>query len=198
MQSALSEIEAKSDLRSIRQTMERSTRYSNFAGLSGVSGGLIALIGMVGQTRQNDAGWPFIVHWSTVIGAALLVDYIWTRRRVRTMDKAVVRRLAQRMAAVALPGLLAGLAVTLAFVAKGRAMELFPYWMLFYGVAMSAVALMMPKEVTWLARSFMILGVAALALQCNGWRGAGWIGFAFSFGLLHIAYGIYVGVREGW
>jgi hypothetical protein len=198
MQSALSEAEALSDLRQIRRTMERSSRYSNFAGLSGLAGGVISLIGLVTETRLNNQGWPFIGHWATVIAAALIFDFFWTRRRVRTEDKAVVLRLVRRMAVAALPGLIAGLAVTLSFVSLGRASELYPYWMLSYGVAMSSVALMSPPEVSWLARSFLVLGTITLALQTAGFRAASMVGFAISFGLLHILYGVYVGAREGW
>ena len=198
MQSSLTHEEAVEDLHVIRRTMERSTRYSNFAGLSGVAGGLIATAGLLTETRRNNAGTPFVIHWLVVIVLALGFDYIWTQRRVRNQDKAVIRRLMRRMAFAALPGLAAGLAITLAFVWLNRTSELFPYWMLCYGAAMSAVGLMSPREVSWMAWAFLIAGALALALQSAG---MGWIGlpaFALSFGLFHCAYGVLVGVREGW
>jgi hypothetical protein len=198
MQSSLSREQALDDLHAIRQTMARSVRYSNFAGLSGLAGGVIALLGLATETRNTNAGWPFLLHWSIVIAVALGFDFVWTGRRTRNEDKAVVKRLARRMAVAAMPGLVAGLALTLAFVVRGRSTELFPYWMLSYGVAMSAVGLMAPREVTWLARAFMALGSLTLALQCSGFPKIGMPAFALSFGLFHCAYGVYVGLREGW
>ncbi|MHB8635229.1 MAG: hypothetical protein ACYC96_02020 [Fimbriimonadaceae bacterium] len=198
MQSSLSSEQAVDDLRAIRETMDRSVRYSNFAGLSGLVGGVIALIGVVTETRSNNTGAPFLVHWLVVIAAALTFDFVWTSRRVRNEDKAVVKRLVRRMAVAALPGLGAGLGYTLAFVAMGRTAELFPYWMLSYGVAMSAVGLMAPRQVRWLAGSFLVSGALALAIQTFGVKWIGMPAFALSFGLFHCAYGVFVGVTEGW
>lgn len=178
--------------------MERSVRYSNFAGLSGVVGGVAAVAGLLTETRACSQGVPFILHWSLVLAAALTFDLFWTSRRVRNKDKAVLKRLARRMAMAAMPGLLAGFGLTVAFTLQGRCGELFPYWAILYGVAMASVGLMAPREVLWLGRAFLVAGLIGLMLQVGGARWIGMPTFALTFGLMHVAYGAYIGVREGW
>lgn len=185
-------------MRAIRATMERSSRHPNFAGVSGIAGGLIAMVGLVTETRLNNSGWPFVLHWSIVILAAWAVDFALTAWRTRHEDKTVVRRLMGQLARAALPGLGAGLLLTVAFVVQGRASEVFPYWMLTYGVAMSAVAMVSTREVAWLARGFLACGALTLAFQIGGQPWVALPMFAASFGGIHIVYGIVVGQKEGW
>jgi len=201
--------EAESNLKLIRTYMERSKRYSNFAGLSGAFGGIYALLGAFAMRLytlglpQDQKGLGFVITWSTVIALALGTDYLFTRRRENLVEKAVVLRLTRHMARVALPALISGIAISIAFVHMGQQDLLYPYWMLAYGSAMAALGISAPREVTVLGWSFLALGALTLLVQSFGPIGLvraqfGLVMFMFSFGFLHIVYGVVVARREGW
>ncbi len=201
--------QAEGDLRVIRSYMERSKRYSNFAGLSGVFGGVYAILGAVFM-RVYTLGLPagqkpmgFAITWLAVIALSLGTDYVSTRRRENLVEKAVIVRLTRHMARVALPALISGIAISICFIHAGQQDLLYPYWMLAYGSAIAALGISAPREVSMLGWSFVLLGAFALFTQSFGPVGLvraqfGLVMFMFSFGCLHIVYGVVVARREGW
>lgn len=201
--------EAEENLRLIRDYMERSKRYANFAGFSGVCGGVAAILGAFAQ-RLYVLGLPpaqrplaFAVNWLAVIAVALGADFIFTRRRANLVERGVLARLARHMAAAALPGLAMGAVITVCFLHLGLQDQLYPYWMLSYGVAIAGVAVSAPREVRLLSWAFLSFGSLSLILQSFDLAHMvraqfGLAMFILSFGLIHIAYGIAVGIREGW
>lgn len=201
--------EAEENLRLIREYMERSKRYSNFAGFSGICGGLYAIAGMLVQ-RLFVLGLPkgqqptgFVVNWLIVIALALGTDYVFTRRRRSVLNKGVLVRLTRHMARAAWPALLVGIVFSVALIASGQQNLLYPYWMLSYGLAISAVAVSAPREVSWLGYSFLGFGAFTLLAQTlSSPRLAeaqfGLVMFGLTFGVIHIAYGVVVALREGW
>ncbi len=201
--------EAESNLRLIRSYMEQSKRYSNFAGLSGLFGGIYSIMGAVvlrifvlGQPAETKK-LGFVAVWLAVITLSLVTDYVFTRRREGLLEKAVVLRLGRHMARVALPSLLGGAAITIAFLHQGNQDLLYPYWMLAYGSAIAALGVSAPREVSILGWAFIVFGVATLMAQTFGPIGLahmqiGLAMFVLTFGLFHVAYGICVARREGW
>jgi hypothetical protein len=200
--------QAEENLRVIRELMERSTRYSTFSGLSGVCAGLVSILGCLVQrfwvlslppAARNGA---FLATWSTVVALAVGIDYLLTKRRAPLVGKTINSRLGRQMFLASFPGLFAGALLTLFFLQHGMMEYVYPFWMLSYGIAVSAVGLFSQREVGRLGAAFLATGVLALAVDALqiGLR-AGTVGLiltALSFGGFHILYGVTVARRGGW
>lgn len=200
--------EAEENLRIIRDLMERSTRYSTFSGLSGVFAGLVSIAGCLVQRfyvlslPRETQSTAFLVNWTLVIALALGMDYLLTKRRAPLVGKTIISRLGKQMAMAAAPGLGTGVLLTLYFLQRGLIHDIYPVWMLTYGVAVCAVGLFSQKEVSRLGWAFLVAG--ALTLLVQTWAAPplkadiDWLMMAVAFGGFHIVYGIVVSRRDGW
>lgn len=200
--------EAEENLRIIRDLMERSTRYSTFSGLSGVFAGLVSIAGCLVQRfyvlslPRETQSTAFLVNWTLVIALALGMDYLLTKRRAPLVGKTIISRLGKQMAMAAAPGLGTGVLLTLYFLQRGLIHDIYPVWMLTYGVAVCAVGLFSQKEVSRLGWAFLAAG--ALTLLVQTWAAPplkadiDWLMMAVAFGGFHIVYGIVVSRRDGW
>ena len=158
--------EAQENLRLIRQTMERSTKYSTLSGISGVVSGAIALIGaflqeeMPGARSQLSDRFSFLFGWAVVVGLALVADYFLTKRRAANVGKKAFSPLGKQMARAVLPGLLAGVAIALFYLAHPSLMDthLYGFWMLCYACAVLTAGMFSVKEVSYLGWAFMLMG----------------------------------------
>jgi len=201
--------EAEENLRVIRELMERSTRYSTFSGLSGVCAGLVSILGCMAQrfwvsTLAPAARAPaFLLDWTAVIALAIGTDFLLTKRRAPEVGKTINSRLGRQIALASLPGLGTGALLTLFFLLHGLTDQIYPFWMLCYGIAVCAVGLFSQKEVGRLGRAFLVAGALTLlvcnipALQAH----AGSIGLlmtALTFGGFHIFYGLAVARKGDW
>lgn len=198
--------EAQENLRVIRELMERSTRHSTFSGLSGVLAGLVSIAGCLIQAfyvrRLGGAtqSTGFLLNWAVVVALVLSLDFILTKRRAPLVGKRILSHLGRQMVMASLPGLGTGALLTLFFVHRGMMDEIYPFWMLCYGSAISAVSLFSQKEVARLGLAFLLAGALTLAAELLGAPPSplGLVMMAFSSGGFHIAYGIAAGRREGW
>jgi hypothetical protein len=201
--------EAQENLRVIRELMERSTKYSTFSGLSGVLAGLVSIAGCLVQhfyvltlpTQAQPAA--FIVNWSIVVALAIGIDFMLTKRRAPLVGKTINSRLGRQMVTASIPALGFGALLTLAFVHKGLMHDVYPYWMLAYGCAVSAVGLFSQKEVQRLGWAFLAAGALTLLAQVFttipvAGGSLGLIMIAVSFGGFHIVYGITMSRRGSW
>ncbi|HLJ55270.1 MAG TPA: hypothetical protein VKT77_09530 [Chthonomonadaceae bacterium] len=189
--------EAEENLRVIRALMERSTKYSTFSGLSGICAGLASIVGCVitrALGRDPDAfSVKFLALWSAVIVIAIGVDYLLMKRRAARVGKHVISRLGKQMVIAAAPGLGAGAAITFYLLQHGQLGNVFPFWMLAYGLAVSATGLFSQREVSYLGAAFLLAGTLALFLP-----GFGLTMMALSFGGFHIVYALAMSRKEGW
>ncbi len=189
--------EAEENLRVIRALMERSTKYSTFSGISGVCAGLASIVGCaVTRMLGPDPGaFPvaFLALWSTVIVVAVGTDYVLMKRRAARVGKHVISRLGKQMVIASAPGLGTGAVLTLYLLQHNMLGSVFPFWMLAYGIAVSATGLFSQREVSYLGAAFLIAGAAALFAP-----GFGLTMMAVSFGGFHIAYGLAISRKEGW
>ena len=189
--------EAEENLRVIRALMERSTKYSTFSGISGICAGLASIVGCV-VTRMigHDPGaFPaaFLALWSAVIVVAIGADYLLMKRRAARVGKHVISRLGKQMIIACAPGLGVGAVITLYLLQHHMLGTVFPFWMLAYGIAVSAVGLFSQREVSLLGAAFLLAGTAALFAP-----GFGLTMMALSFGGFHIVYGLAMSRKEGW
>jgi len=193
--------EARENLRVIRQLMERSTKYSTFSGLSGVFAGLTSIVGCLITRQLNARALPsaayraqFLLTWSLVILAAIGADYLLTKRRAARVGKRILSRLGKQMVVASAPGLGSGALLTLYLLKHHLFAEIFPVWMLCYGMAVCAVGLFSQREVSLLGAAFLLAGAATLLLPPT----LGLTMMALSFGGFHIVYGIAMTRRDGW
>ncbi|MCS6775535.1 MAG: hypothetical protein RMJ43_06025 [Chloroherpetonaceae bacterium] len=193
--------EAEENLRVIRELMERSTKYSTFSGWSGILAGIASIAGCVvtqalqqRYPRPQDLRLPFLITWSVVILFAIGADYSITKRRAARVGKTIISRLGRQMALASAPGLGTGALLTLHLVQRGQIQDVYPIWMLCYGIAVSAVGLFSQREVTWLGTAFLLAGAATLLC----FPAAGLAMTAVTFGGFHILYALAVARRDGW
>jgi hypothetical protein len=199
---------AEENLRVIRELMERSTRYSTFSGLSGVCAGLVSIIGCLVQEffvlrlPAESRNAAFLATWSLVVVLAIGIDYLLTKRRAPLVGKTINSRLGRQMFLASFPGLLTGALFTLFLLQHGMMAYIYPFWMLAYGIAVSAVGLFSQREVGRLGAAFLVTGIVAFALvNLSLGLNAGAVGLiltALSFGGYHMAYGLIVARRGGW
>jgi hypothetical protein len=200
-------LEAQENLRVIRDLMERSTKYSTFSGFSGVFAGLVSIAGAIIQQfvinplPEATRSAAFLLNWSLVVALAIGADFMLTKRRAPLVGKTILSRLGKQMVFAAGPGLGMGGLLTLALLKLGHVEYVYPFWMLTYGTAVSAVGLFSQKEVQRLGWAFLGAGVLTLGLQAVAPASAAQLGLAMTavtFGGLHIAYGLSVSRRGGW
>lgn len=189
--------EAEENLRVIRALMERSTKYSTFSGVSGVVAGLASIVGCI-VTRSlgpDPARFPaaFLVIWTAVIIVAVGADFVLMKRRAARVGKHVISRLGKQMVMASAPGLGAGAVLTLYMLQHNMLGDIYPFWMLAYGIAVAATGLFSQREVSILGAAFLITGAATLFAP-----GIGLEMMAATFGGFHIVYGLAMSRKEGW
>lgn len=196
--------EAEENLRVIRELMERSTRYTTFSGYSGVLAGTASITGCIitwllqqGPSGLYPARVPFLLTWSLVVLFAIGADYLLTKRHAARVGKHILSRLGQQMAFASLPGLGTGALLTLLLVRHHLLNEVYPLWMLCYGIAICAVGLFSQREVKYLGALFLCAGALTLVL-IQGQPGWGLPMMALSFGGFHIVWGVLMARRDGW
>ena len=193
--------EAKENLRLIRELMERSTRHSTFSGVSGVFAGTVSILGCL-ATRALALRGPtptvyntvFLAIWAGVVLLAIGADYLLTKRRAAEVGKRIMSRLGKQMFMASLPGLGSGVILTLYFLRQGLLPQVFPVWMLCYGIAVCAVGLFSQREVTLLGLAFLFAG--SLTLLFFPLHGLPMM--ALTFGGFHIVYGLLMGRKDRW
>jgi hypothetical protein len=199
--------EARENLRVIRQTMERSTKYSTLSGLSGVLIGLVAIVGVVisrsifavhgavvDRNSEHEQLWQIGAVWTAVLVIAVAIEFLANKRRAAGIGKHVVSQLGAHIVLAALPGFLAAAVLTTFFVMHGLLFSIWGVWMLCYGLAICAVGLFSVKPVSALGAAFVLAGAVTLLLP----PAAQLPMMAVTFGGFHIGYGILMARRHGW
>lgn len=189
--------EAEENLRVIRALMERSTKFSTFSGISGICAGVASVAGCVvtHQLGKDPADFPvaFLLVWSTVIIIAVGVDYLLMKRRAARVGKHVLSRLGRQMVIASAPGLGAGAILTLYLLQHKMLGDVYPFWMLAYGIAVCATGLFSQCEVSYLGAAFLIAGSITLFAPALGLPM-----MAVTFGGFHVVYGLTMSRKEGW
>ena len=197
--------EARENLRVIRQTMDRSTKYSTLSGLSGVLIGIVAIIGVLITYKIHTREW-FSVHstvspiaavaavWGSAMVLAIAIEFLANKRRAARVGKHLASRLGAHIIIAAIPGFLAGGVLTCFFALHGLIYYVWGIWMICYGLAICAVGLFSVRPVSMLGASFVTAGAITLLLP---------LGYhlpmmAVTFGGFHIIYGIAMARRHGW
>ena len=197
--------EARENLRVIRQTMERSTKYSTLSGLSGVLIGVTAIVSVVLTSRMLHSqaaahlpvqgAYPGVgLLWLVELALAVGIEFACNKRRARHIGKRVASPLGAHIILAALPAFVASLALTAFFALHGMVPYVWSIWMLTYGLAICAVGLFSVRPVSYLGAAFVLAGAVTLLLPVQD----ALFMMGLTFGGFHIVYGVLMAKRHGW
>lgn len=191
----MEEKDIQSELSSIRNLMERSTRFISLSGLAGVLAGVYALVGTYTAYRimegsSIDLFNPLLMLAIAVLTLSVLTGIGMTVRQAQKMKEKVWNPISRKLIAnMALPLLTGGLFV-LILLSKEQYDFIAAFTLIFYGLALAAAGQFTFSDVKWLGLLEIVLGlIAALLPEYSLWLwGAG-------FGVLHILYGTIMHVK---
>lgn len=197
-----------SDLREIKEMMNRSSRFVSLSGLSGISAGIVALIGAYAAHRIVYTSQEFLNNGKEPIDTNILTDllfialitivvavgtviYFTTRETKRRNQKIWDHQTRRLLINLAIP-LATGGVLCLVLLFKGHIGMMAPLTLIFYGLALVNASKYTLNEIRSLGLSEIALGLIA-----SHFIGYGLLFWAVGFGLLHIAYGIVMQLKYG-
>lgn len=200
-----------SDLRDIKQMMERSSRFISLSGLSGISAGACALIGAtvsvdiieknkraVHNLKASFADADSILYGDFLHSrlfqvamltflAALITAFIFTYQRSKKTNTPIWGTTAKRLIVNVTVPVITGGIFLLALISNGVFGFVAPGCLIFYGLGMLNASKYTLPETRYLAYSEILLGLINLCFM-----GYGLYFWAAGFGLLHIIYGTFM------
>jgi hypothetical protein len=194
----MNERDVHAELTSIRELMERSSKFISLSGLAGILAGLYALAGarfafraienLSGLSKEDPAVKDAAVFLS-LVGLAvfilsLMTAYWLTVRKAKKRNENVWNPVSRRMlAAIAFPMLTGGLVIGILLL-KQEYTYISSVSLLFYGLALVAGSQFTFSDIRWLGIGEILLGLLALAMPENSV-----LLWTVGFGVLHILYG---------
>ena len=202
--------EAQARMREIQRIMERATLWTLLPGLPAVIGGCLVLVGCAvswGMFRSLDfaalvtmsfnAQAAFCVMWFAIGVLAVLVEVVLTAQAATRQGLQPTVRSARLAAFSMTPSVVVAMVLTVKFLAapEPRPDEIryiVPIWMMLYGSGVYTAGLFSIRPPRILGVIFIVTGVCALL----AFPQYGVVTAALSFGLLHIAFGLYIMRRQ--
>ena len=201
---------AASQLRYIRETMQRTATFTAVSGWGGVAMGVTAFGAAILASQQPDvSGWLRVWAAEALVGIAIGA---WaTARKARESDAPLLSGQGRKFLLGLLPAVLTGIVLTLAIygidveaaggdltvggaLASTTSLRLLPgLWLLLYGGGVVAAGMYSVRLVPLMGGLFMLLGALAL-LSPVAW-GDAWM--AAGFGGLHVAFGLFIARQYG-
>lgn len=194
----MKEKEVYEELSSIRELMERSSKFISLSGLSGILAGLYALVGAWFAFRIMDTTtipvnadgsepalpWSLILIAKIVFVLSVVTGYWLSSRKAKSRNENIWNPVSRRLlVAVAIPMITGGLFVSILLL-NGEYTTIAAICLLFYGLALVAGSHYTFHEVWWLGIVEILLGLIALLYPEYGL-----LLWAVGFGVLHILYG---------
>ena len=197
--------EARENLRVIRQTMERSTKYSTLSGLSGVLIGLAAVAGVAvshvmlarAQALHPLERGDYLALgpvWLLILALAVGTEFACNKRRAASIGKRVASPLGAHILIAAGPAFFAAALLTAFLYQHGLPSFVWAAWMLCYGLAICAVGLFSIRPVSFLGAAFVLAGAVTFLLPVSAHLPM----MAVAFGGFHIGYGVLMARKHGW
>lgn len=186
------------DIAEIRSMMERSSKFLSLSGWAGIMAGIYALAGSyiaynIYAFNPDGIVYTFpdlhniiflaIVVLVLAIGTAIFLSYKKAGKKGEKAWNTTSRRLLTNMAVP----LLTGGILILILLAKGLTGLMVPLTLLFYGLAIYNASKFTYGEIKFLG--LIQIGLGLLSLWVIGYSLLLW---AVGFGVVHIAYGIYM------
>jgi hypothetical protein len=186
------------ELKDIRNIMERSSRFLSLSGLSGILIGVYALIGaftayrivyiqfpsQIRQEHINELIVNLFIIGISVLILSLFTIFLLTIRKARKEEKPIWGPGSKLLLLNLIIPLVTGALLVAIFVLRGYYGIISPVFLIFYGLALVNAAKYTRPEILGLGIIEIILGLIAAILPYYGlyfW--------AFGFGVLHIVYG---------
>jgi len=196
----MNENDVYAELSSIRNLMERSSKFISLSGLAGVLAGTYALAGaglgymlIKGISRTNPLepymNEPLIFWQLLMIALSVMVFSIvtacWlTLRNAKRKGESVWNPVSRRLLAASGVPLFTGGLFIIIMLMKGEYEVIAAGCLIFYGLALFAGSHYTYVDIKWLGICQIVLGLLALIVPAYGL-----ILWAFGFGVLHIVYG---------
>jgi hypothetical protein len=194
--------EFEKDLASIKDVMERSTKFISLSGLTGILAGTYALLGSLVAyylVYYPSSPFGFRFHYvneektivsllataTFVLTLSLLTGYYFTYQKAKKKNQKIWSKSSERLLSSMATPLVAGGLFILILLSRGYFMVIAPASLLFYGLALVNGSAHTFSDVKYLGFCQILL-----ALLCGLMPGYGLIFWALGFGVLHIVYGI--------
>jgi hypothetical protein len=198
--------EIQNDLASIRNLMERSSKFISLSGLSGVLAGVYALIGaaLAYSILYDESSRSYTIHEISsgfalfndaiviqllLIAAVVLVLSISTGvylsyKKAKRNGQPLLGRVSRELLFNMNVPLLAGGGLMLILLYRGYFGIIAPASLIFYGLALIGASNFTFTDVKFLGLCEVVLGLLAACFP-----GYGLVFWALGFGVLHIVYG---------
>ncbi|OCX50536.1 hypothetical protein BEL04_22425 [Mucilaginibacter sp. PPCGB 2223] len=186
------------DLSSIKNIMERSTKFISLSGLSGVMAGVYALVGAgyaftvlqsgkaagPGHTYRDEVIVPLVFTAIAVLILSVSTGIWLTIRKARRKGLTVWNPVSKALLlSGGIPLATGGLVIIILLLQRHFAI-ISAGCLIFYGLALVSASHHTFGDVKWLGIFEVIIGLAALAIP-----GYGFLLWVLGFGVMHILYG---------
>jgi hypothetical protein len=190
-------------LTEIRHLMERSSRFISLSGFSGVFAGVYALLGAAAafyylgsaspgstyfdNTHRSDAVLFLAADAFLVLILAVGTGILLTTRKAKKDGNSLLDAAAKKLLINLSIPLVTGGIFCIALIYHGNTFYVAPATLIFYGLALVHASKYTRDDVRSLGMAEIALGVISLFIV-----GYGLLFWALGFGILHIAYGMYM------
>ena len=193
--------DAEDRMREVQRIMERATLYTLLPGVPSIIGGVLALIGCAVSYAMIQSldflrvlalpisrQYAFCIMWTAIGIVAVAQEVFLTVRAARKQGISPMARPARFAAFSLSPSVFVAAVLTLKLLIDGQVEYIVPVWAMCYGTGVYTAGLFSLRSPRILGLAFIIVGAAGLLFFPQ----YGLVLAALSFGLLHIAFGVYV------
>jgi hypothetical protein len=200
------EKEIRDELATIRNLMERSSKFISLSGLSGILAGVYALIGaaaayyilytdihprsyilpyhIVEDIQSIVYIYGLLLIAAVVLVASVLTAIILSARQAKRKSQPIWGKISQALLFHMATPLVTGGVLILIFLIRGYYGIIAPSSLIFYGISLVSASSFTFTDVKYLGLCEIALGLIAACLP-----GYGLLFWALGFGVLHIIYG---------
>lgn len=193
------------DLQTIREMMERSSKFLSLSGLAGIFAGVCALIGatvawffILGpeQLTYNDfirnegdltaslTGYYMVLNALWVLGLALTGAVYYSQRKARMARQRFWTSTTRRLLSHLLIPLVTGGIFILILIFRNHLELIIPAMLIFYGLSLVNAGKFTLGEIHYLGMTEIVMGILAAIFP-----DLGLLIWSIGFGLMHIIYG---------
>ena len=194
------------DLHTIREIMERSSKFLSLSGLAGIFAGACALIGAAiawffildseiiqyNEYKQNsDIGFYLVLDAVLVLVFALLGAVYFSYRKASKAGQKLWTKSTQRLLIHLMIPLVSGGIFSLILIYRNNLELVIPVMLIFYGLSLVNAGKFTFSEIHNLGLTQIVLGILALIFTNQGL-----LFWTLGFGLMHIVYGMVMYYRH--
>jgi hypothetical protein len=183
---------AADHLRYIRETMENAAEFTAVPGWGGVAMGATALAAAFLASRQNSPR-AWLAVWLAEVFVAVAIAASAAATKARRANSSLFRGPGRKFTLSFAPPIIVGGLLTLALFQVGAVSVLPGVWLLLYGTAIVTGGAFSVRAVPIMGLCLMALGTAALFAPAT-W---GNLFMAAGFGIVQIAFGVWIALRYG-